>query len=105
MLDNHALQTPIANDRAIYDAIEARGGIINFQTQSPEGMGCIWPETITQGLILGARAIEVWPETQYDGFMTLSVPEVASLRALFYDPVPASTLVPNPLPTPCSGFN
>lgn len=105
VLDNHALQTPIANDRAIYDAIEARGGIINFQTQSPEGMGCIWPETITQGLILGARAIEVWPETQYHGFMTLSVPEVASLRALFYDPVPASTPVPNPLPTPCSGFN
>jgi hypothetical protein len=105
VLDNHALATPITSDPGIYTDIASMGGLINFQTQAPEGMGCIWPETITQGLILGARAIELWPEKKYQGFMTLTVPEVQSLQALFYAPVPATTPVPSPLPTPCSGFN
>lgn len=103
ILDNHALQTPLTADLAVYNAIKADGPPINFQTASPEGMGCIWPETITQGLILGARAIEVWPKFQ--GFTTLTVPQVQALRDLFYAPVPASTPVPAPLPTPCSGYN
>ncbi|HTV93279.1 MAG TPA: hypothetical protein VMG98_11220 [Verrucomicrobiae bacterium] len=105
VLDNHALQTPITSDPQIYVDIQAMGGLINFQTQSPQGMGCIWPETITQGIILGARAIEVWPEAKYQGFTTLTVPEVAELSGLFYSPAPASTPVPQPLPAPCSGFN
>jgi len=105
VLDNHALQTPITSDPQIYTDIQSMGGLINFQTQSPEGMGCIWPETITQGIILGARAIEVWPEARYQGFTTLTVPQVTELSNLFYEPVPASTPVPNPLPAPCSGFN
>jgi hypothetical protein len=103
ILDNHALQTPLTADLAIYAAIKADGAPINFQTASPEGMGCIWPETITQGLILGARAIEVWPKFQ--GFTTLTMPQVQALRDLFSAPVPASTPAPNPLPTPCSGYN
>jgi hypothetical protein len=105
VLDNHALQTPITSDPGIYTDIQSMGGLINFQTQAPEGMGCIWPETITQGLILGARAIELWPEKKYQGFVTLTVPEVQSLQAQFFAPVPTTTPVPNPLPTPCSGFN
>ena len=105
VLDNHALQTPITSDPQIYTDIQTMGGLINFQTQAPEGMGCIWPETITQGLILGARAIEVWPEARYQGFTTLTVPEVQALQALFYAPVPISTPTPNPLPAPCSGYN
>jgi hypothetical protein len=105
VLDNHALETPITSDPGIYTDIQNMGGLINFQTQSPEGMGCIWPETITQGLILGARAIEVWPEKKFQGFTTLTVPEVASLEALFYAPVPTTTPVPSPLPDPCSGYN
>ncbi|MGB6987529.1 MAG: hypothetical protein WBD74_16275 [Candidatus Aquilonibacter sp.] len=105
VLDNHALSTPITGDQTTYTAIQSMGGLINFQTQAPEGMGCIWPETITQGLILGARAIELWPEKKFQGFTTLTVPEVSQLQSLFYSPVPTSTPVPNPLPTPCSGFN
>jgi hypothetical protein len=105
VLDNHALQTPLTSDLTTYSAIAAAGAPINFQTQSPEGMGCIWPETITQGILLGARAIEVWPEAKYQGFDTLTVTQVQSLRAQFYAPAPTSTPVPNPLPTPCSGFN
>jgi hypothetical protein len=105
VLDNHALQTPITSDPQIYTDIQSMGGLINFQTQSPEGMGCIWPETITQGIILGARAIEVWPEAKYQGFTTLTVPEVQQLSNLFYSPAPTTTPVPNPLPDPCSGFN
>lgn len=105
VLDNHALATPITSDPQIYVDIQSMGGLINFQTQAPEGMGCIWPETITQGIILGARAIEVWPEAKYQGFTTLTAPDIAELSGLFYSPVPTSTPVPNPLPTPCSGFN
>ena len=45
-------------------------------------MGCIWPETITQGLILGARAIEVWPEAKYQGFTTLTAPGSAAIARL-----------------------
>jgi hypothetical protein len=105
VLDNHALQTPITSDPQIYVDIANMGGLINFQTQSPEGMGCIWPETITQGIILGARAIEIWPEARYQGFTTLTAPDIAQLSNLFYSPAPASTPVPQPLPTPCSGFN
>ena len=105
VLDNHALSTPITGDQTTYTSIQSMGGLINFQTQAPMGMGCIWPETITQGLILGARAIELWPEAKYQGFTTLTGPEVQSLQAQFFAPVPTTTPVPSPLPTPCSGFN
>jgi hypothetical protein len=105
VLDNHALQTPITGDQTTYAEIQTLGGLINFQTQAPEGMGCIWPETITQGIILGARAIEVWPEAKYQGFTTLTAPEIQQLHDLFYSPAPATTPVPSPLPAPCSGFN
>jgi hypothetical protein len=105
VLDNHALSTPITSDQTTYAEIQTLGGLINFQTQAPEGMGCIWPETITQGLILGARAIEVWPEKKYQGFTTLTEPDIQQLHDLFFAPVPTNTPVPNPLPTPCSGFN
>lgn len=105
VLDNHALQTPIVNDPTIYSAIAAMGAPINFQTQAPETMGCIWPETITQGLILGARAVEVWPEAKYQGFDTLTTAQVQALHDLFYAPVPTSTPAPQPLPVPCSGYN
>ena len=105
VLDNHALQTPITSDPAVYTEIAAMGGSIDFQTQSPEGMGCIWPETITQGLILGARAIEIWPEAKFQGFDTLTVAEMQQLRGLFYAPVSTPTPMPSPLADPCQGFN
>jgi hypothetical protein len=105
VLDNHALETPLTSDPQVYQNIAAMGGLINFQTQSPEGMGCIWPETITQGLILGARAIEIWPEAKFQGFDTFTVSQMQQLSNLFYQPVPSPTPVPNPLPDPCTGFN
>jgi hypothetical protein len=105
VLDNHALQTPLTSDVAVYTDIAAMGGLINFQTQSPEAMGCIWPETITQGLILGARAIEIWPAANFQGFDSLTVPQVQQLRNQFFAPVPTSTPVPSPLADPCTGFN
>jgi hypothetical protein len=105
VLDNHALQAPLTSDLQIYADIRAMGAPINFQTQAPEAMGCLWPETITEGLMLGARAIEVWPEAKYQGFTTLSISDVQTLKNLFFAPVPTTTPVPNPLPSPCSGFN
>jgi hypothetical protein len=105
VLDNHALQAPLTSDLQTYSAIQSADGLINFQTQSPEAMGCIWPETITQGILLGARAIEVWPAANFQGFDSLTVPQVQSLHDLFSTTPPVSTPVPNALPTPCSGFN
>lgn len=105
VLDNHALETSTSSDPQIYATIQSMGAPINFQTQSPTGFGCIWPETIAEGIILGARAIEVWPEAKYQGFTTLTVPEVGQLHDMFYSPAPTNTPVPNPLPAPCSGFN
>jgi hypothetical protein len=105
VLDNHGLATPVRGDGELYATMQRMGGLINFQTEAPGGMGCLWPETITQGIIVGARAIEVWPEAKFGGFTTLSVPNVQQLHDLFYAPVPASTPVPQPLPAPCRGFN
>lgn len=106
VLDNHALTAPVAStDAAVVSDISSLGGLINFQTQAPEGMGCLWPETVTQGILEGARAIELWPESQYQGFDTLTFPEVSSLRALFYNPIATPTPLPSPLPTPCTGYN
>jgi len=104
VLDNHALQSPLyPADAAIYAAIKAAGGLINFQTQSPEAMGCLWKETVAQGVGLGARAIELWPETKYEGFDTLKPFQVRELASEFTSPEPPSPATP--LPTPCSGFH
>jgi hypothetical protein len=83
--------------------MQTLGGLVNFQTQSPEAMGCIWPETISQGVQLGARAIEIWPETKYQGFDTLTLAQMQQLAGEFAAP----TALPGtpPLPSPCSGFN
>jgi hypothetical protein len=104
VLDNHALQTPTStSDAPVYTEMQALGGLVNFQTQSPEAMGCIWPETISQGVQLGARAIEIWPETKYQGFDTLTLAQMQQLAGEFAAP----TALPGtpPLPSPCSGFN
>jgi hypothetical protein len=104
VLDNHALESPpYSADAGVYSNIEAAAGLVNFQTQSPEAMGCLWQETIAQGIAFGARAIEIWPETKYQGFDSLSVPDVQSLASQFVSPIPVSTATP--LPTPCSGFH
>lgn len=105
VLDNHGLETPVTNDVQLYATMQRMGGSINFQTESPEGMGCIWPETITQGILAGARAVEVWPEAKYQGFTTLTRAQVQQLHDLFYAAVPASTPVPLPRPRPCTGSN
>ncbi len=56
VLDNHALQTPLsAADSQVYTEMQTLGGLINFQTQAPQAFGCIWPETISQGVQIGVR--------------------------------------------------
>lgn len=104
VLDNHALETPVySTDAGVYTEMQTLGGLVNFQTQSPEGMGCIWPETISQGVHLGARAIEIWPESKYQGFDTLTLGQMQQLQGEFATP----TALPGTaqLPSPCSGFN
>ena len=104
VLDNHALSSPVySGDSAIYAAIAADGPPINFQTEAPEGMGCLWRATIAQGVALGANAIEVWPETKYQGFDTLTVAQVKKLAKEFTTPIPVPKQTP--LPTPCTGFH
>lgn len=100
ILDNHALQTPIYGaDAPIYTAIGAAGGPTNFQTQSPVGMGCLWTDTIAQGVALHARAIEIWPDTNDEGFDTLTTAQVAALASEFTTPIPVTVETPS-----CPGF-
>jgi hypothetical protein len=93
VLDNHVLESPLyAPDAAIYTAIQTAGGPINFQTQGPSGIGCLWPDTIAQGVDLGAAGIEIWPN--YGGFNTLTVPQVQALASEFANPPPISGAAP-----------
>lgn len=108
VLDNHALVQITAStpDAGIYPMIAAEGAPINFQTQAPRSMGCLWTETIAQGILLGASAIEVWPAQQYEGFDSLTASDVAQLRSLFYSAIATPTPLPGPTPVPpCSGFH
>jgi hypothetical protein len=108
VLDNHALMEPISSaDVPVYSTMQSlapQGIPVNFQTQAPTGMGCQWTATIARGVKIGASAIEVWPDTQFKGFDSLSIPQVTSLAQIFINPI-AVPAVPNPLPTSCSGFN
>jgi hypothetical protein len=104
VLANHALSAPLRTvDAPIYHEIETLGPPINFQTESPQAMGCLWIATVAQGVALGAAAIEVWPDARFQGFTSLARGDVAKLAGLFTTPIP----VPDtpPLPTPCSGFH
>lgn len=105
--DNHALSAPIgtATPDPEYAMIQSAGPPINFQTQSPAGMQCLWTQTIGQGIAYGARAIEVWPETKFDGFDSLTMQDVQQLRDLFYASPPPAAPTPDPNASPCPAFN
>ncbi|HTW83251.1 MAG TPA: hypothetical protein VMD91_04165 [Candidatus Sulfotelmatobacter sp.] len=103
--DNHALSDPLnADDTIVYATMPGLGVPVNFQTQAPRGFGCQWTAVIAQGIAVGAKAIEVWPEARYEGFDALTVADVASLTAQFTAPI-AVPAVPNPLPSGCTGFD
>lgn len=110
IVDNHALMEPLySNDSIVYSTMQTLGAPVNFQTQSPVGMGCQWTATIARGVQIGAVSIEVWPEAKYQGFDSLIPPGVSpnavpSLAAIFMGPI-AVPAVPNPLPASCTGFN
>jgi hypothetical protein len=103
VLDNHALSAPLrAADDGVYTAMPMLKAPVNFQTQAPKGFGCLWLETIEQGIALGANAIEVWPGANYGGFDALTSANIQQLAKLFTTPVP----VPTPLPAAaCPTFN
>jgi hypothetical protein len=105
IVDNHALSEPLnPADPMVYSTMQTLGAPVNFQTQAPRGFGCEWTATIARGIQLGALSIEVWPEQKYQGFDSLAAPQIASLAALFTNPI-AVPAVPNPLPANCTGFN
>jgi hypothetical protein len=104
VLDNHALSAPLrAQDTAVYDAIQALGPPIDFQTDSPQNMNCQWTATVAEGVALGGAAIEMWPDAKFQGFDTLSAADVAQLASEFVTPIPV--LAPTAQPSPCSGFH
>jgi hypothetical protein len=105
VLGNHALNAPLrAADQGVYDALKAKGGPISFQTEAPQGMGCLWMQTVAQGVALGADSIEIWPKKQLGGFDGLAAADLSKLAAEFKTPVAVD---PNPVPQPlpCSGFH
>jgi len=104
VLGNHALATPLrAADQGVYDALEAVGGPISFQTEAPQGMACLWTQTIAQGVALGAGSVEIWPKKQLGGFRSLSAANLVQLAAEFATPI---AVEPNPTrpALPCAGF-
>jgi len=106
VLGNHALSAPLrASDQGIYDEIKniATKGPVSFQTDSPQKMGCLWIQTIAQGVDLGAGSIEVWPKAQLGGFDSFTTMQVTQLASEFTTKV-AVDPNPMPLPNPCSGF-
>jgi hypothetical protein len=105
VLGNHALSAPLrAADQGVYDAIASRGGAISFQTEAPQGMGCLWTQTVARGVALGAGSVEVWPKQQYGGFDGFSADEMSQLASELVTPI-APDASPTPMPTPCSGFH
>jgi hypothetical protein len=105
VLGNHALNAPLrAADQGVYDALKSRGGPISFQTEAPQGMGCLWTQTIAQGVALGAGSIEIWPKKQLGGFDSLTADQVRQLASEIVTPI-AVDPNPAPLPTPCTGFH
>src|SRR5262249_38052860 len=89
ILDNQALKVPLyPADQGVYDEMQKLGQPIQLQTEGPEGMDCQWQATIAQGIKLNASAIEVWPETQYQGFDNFTKEQVSKLVSEFNKPVP-----------------
>jgi hypothetical protein len=105
VLGNHALSTPLrAADQGVYDALATRGGPISFQTEAPQGMGCLWTQTFAQGAALGASSIEIWPKKQLGGFTGLTADNLRSLSSELVTKI-AVDPNPTPQPLPCSGFH
>ena len=98
-----AISQRLAIDAPVYQKIQTPGAPINFQTESPQGMGCLWISTIAQGVALGAAAIEVWPDAKFQDFASLPLADVAQLASQFTHPIPVPGTAP--LPTPCPGFH
>jgi hypothetical protein len=105
VVNNHSLSEPLVpGDSIVYSTMQTLGAPVNFQTQSPRVMGCQWTASIARGVQIGAISIEAWPETKFQGFDSLTPANVASLAAIFTNPIAVPT-VPNPLPSTCTGFN
>jgi hypothetical protein len=89
VLDNHALSyPPNASDALVYANMQTLLGPINFQTQAPNGFACEWTATIAQGLAYGASAIEVWPDSKFNGLDSLQTSQVAELASEFTTAIP-----------------
>ena len=105
VLGNHALSAPLrAADQGVYDALGAAGGPISFQTASPRKMGCLWTQTVAQGVALGASSIEIWPRAALVGFDSLTADDLRQLAAELVTPI-AVDPDPMPLPDTCTGFH
>jgi len=104
VLGNHALSAPLrAADQGVYDALRANGGPLSFQTASPRMMGCLWTQTIAQGVALGGSSIEIWPRAALEGFDSLTADNLRQLAAELVTPIAVD---PDPtLPDVCAGFH
>jgi hypothetical protein len=83
-LGNHAFAAsmPKANTE-IVAAIAAKGAPIHFQTVGPKTAGFNWTTTVQAARQDHATGIELWPDAQFGGFTTLTVPQMKKLVAVF----------------------
>src|SRR5262249_55430184 len=104
VLGNHALSAPPRPGfKDIYAQLNTLGAPISFQTESPWGMGCLWTQSIAQGVAIGAGSIEIWPKAQIGGFNGFTVEQMTQLASEFTAPINVDPQ-PQPLENHCSGF-
>jgi hypothetical protein len=83
-LGNHALNTtmPLANTDVV-EAIAGKGGPIHYQTVGPNKKGFGWKRIVLTARQYNATGLELWPDAEFNGFMTLTMSQMRALRELF----------------------
>jgi hypothetical protein len=88
-LGNHAFEAVMPKENTlVVQAISERGPPIHYQTVGPKAPGFDWATTIEAARQYNATAIELWPDKQFGGFTTLTVPQMRKLLAIFNGKAP-----------------
>ncbi|MGH6789150.1 MAG: hypothetical protein ACRECC_05650 [Pseudolabrys sp.] len=83
-LGNHAFAASMPKgNTAIVAAIAARGAPIHYQTVGPKVAGFNWTTTVQAAREDNATGLELWPDKNFGGFMTLTMAQMLKLSVLF----------------------
>jgi len=87
-LGNHGFGADITGKLlTVIEAIADRGGPIHYQTVGPKQPAFVsWTATVSAARQYNATALELWPDAQFGGFMTLTLAQMQQLKTLFNTP-------------------